>query len=384
MPDRSYLHVVLIMAAGASLTATPSAASEWWHTGALEEEHVFIDRESIQTVSVYGKRVLAAWEQTLDRAKPGGAIKDKTLFLYNCSERTRAMRAYFGYDVRGQVTNSYDWSDHELKFQVMPPDSHGEEQINFVCNYQRGAGETTKFEVGEDTYYYIRDPVQFVVLFEAALKSPPAVQTPKNDPRVPTLSDQSAGTAFFINAEGVALTSAHVVESCSEIRSGRYGLLTVIAVDEASDLALLRSSARNTAYAPLRQVGPKLAESVNAAGYPLTDLLGKGLRVTSGTVSGLSGIGGNRTYFQISAPIQPGNSGGPVIDQSRQVIGVVAGKLDDAVVAEQTGGLPQNVNFAVSGPIIQSFLDENGVRSPAPLGVPPLPADYTFHVRCLG
>ncbi len=80
----------------------------------------------------------------------------------------------------------------------------------------------------------------------------------------------------------------------------------------------------------------------------MPSLLSSDLNVTTGVVSALAGPGNNRRLIQITAPIQPGNSGGPVLDQSGHVVGVVVARLDALKLVQRTGRLPQNVNFAIS------------------------------------
>jgi S1-C subfamily serine protease len=104
-----------------------------------------------------------------------------------------------------------------------------------------------------------------------------------------------------------------------------------------------------------------LAESVVVAGFPLTGILASGLSATTGTVSALAGPRDDRRIIQITAPVQPGNSGGPVLDGSGNLVGVVVAKLDAVGVALLTGDVPQNVNFAISLGTLQAFLDANGV-----------------------
>lgn len=97
------------------------------------------------------------------------------------------------------------------------------------------------------------------------------------------------------------------------------------------------------------------------AGFPLSEYIGTDLNVTKGSVSSLTGPRNSRHLIQITAPVQPGNSGGPVLDQFGHVVGVVAGRLDSLKLARLTGTLPQNVNFAISEGISRAFLDANGV-----------------------
>lgn len=96
-------------------------------------------------------------------------------------------------------------------------------------------------------------------------------------------------------------------------------------------------------------------------GYPLHGLLG-GLNVTRGAVTSMSGLQGDAVNMQISAPVQPGNSGGPAVNEFGEVVGVVVAKLNAMRLADVTGDIPQNVNFAVRGELVKLFLTQNDVE----------------------
>ena len=98
-----------------------------------------------------------------------------------------------------------------------------------------------------------------------------------------------------------------------------------------------------------------------AVGFPLPGLLASEANVTTGTVSALAGIGNDTRFLQMTVPVQPGNSGGPLLDLEGRVVGVVVGKLDALEVASVTGDIPQNVNFAIKASVVRSFLDASGV-----------------------
>jgi S1-C subfamily serine protease len=205
--------------------------------------------------------------------------------------------------------------------------------------------------------------------------------------REPRHEEGGSGSAFFISADGVAVTAAHVVKDCARLESARWGAVKVLASDPQADLAVLKTTSASGQFVPLRVRGPRLGEPMSAAGYPLGQLLGSGLKVTTGVVSGLSGPGGDRGLFQLSAPIQPGNSGGPVIDAAGALIGVASAKLDEVQLVEATGVFPQNVNFAVPVTVLQSFLEENGVAyktaaAPGTAGSTAAMPGYTFSVVC--
>ena len=97
-------------------------------------------------------------------------------------------------------------------------------------------------------------------------------------------------------------------------------------------------------------------------GFPLRGLLANQANVTVGIVSATAGLQNDTRFLQISAPVQPGNSGGPLFDRSGHVVGVIVAKLDALQVAELTGDIPQNVNFAIKARVARAFLASNGIE----------------------
>ncbi|QIG50578.1 trypsin-like peptidase domain-containing protein [Nordella sp. HKS 07] len=128
----------------------------------------------------------------------------------------------------------------------------------------------------------------------------------------------------MISAEGDIVTNAHVVSECSRpvIVFGQHppSSARVLARDQSNDLAILKGDLKPPRLATLR-IGAKIGETVGAFGYPLVGLLSTSGNYTVGNVSAMTGVGDNTRYLQFSAPVQPGNSGGPVLDQSGNVIG---------------------------------------------------------------
>jgi serine protease Do len=169
----------------------------------------------------------------------------------------------------------------------------------------------------------------------------------------------SSGTAFAV-APGLLITNQHVVARCSSVdvvatdgrRSG-----SIVDADAQIDLALMRVSGITGATARLRSPRSiRLGESVTVFGFPLTGALSSGGNFTTGVVSALRGLRDAAGELQITAPVQPGNSGGPLMDASGLVIGVVQAKLDALRSAIVTGDIPQNVNFAISLEVLANFL----------------------------
>lgn len=174
------------------------------------------------------------------------------------------------------------------------------------------------------------------------------------------------GSGFVVNDRNQVLTNHHVVEKCPriQVRSGRNtARAKLAAADRRADLAVLNLSAPLTDKPALfrNPPGAKLGEQVLIAGYPLQGLLSHEMHVAAGIVSALAGPRGDRRLLQIGAQVQPGNSGGPVLDRAGRVIGVIAGVLPPED-ARRAGAIshPQ-ISFAIRGELVGSFLDRAGI-----------------------
>ena len=192
--------------------------------------------------------------------------------------------------------------------------------------------------------------------------------------RPPRGQESKIGTAFFVSEAGTLLTNAHVVAGCGsiEVTDGgqRQYAATVLASDETNDLALLRTTARPEFIASFR-TDVKQGENIYAFGYPLAGVLTSSGNFTVGHVTATAGLLDDTRILQISAPVQPGNSGGPLLDDRGNVVGVVAGKLNTLAAARLTNDIPQNVNFAIKTDVVRTFLAFYGVvPRPAASGEP--------------
>jgi S1-C subfamily serine protease len=191
---------------------------------------------------------------------------------------------------------------------------------------------------------------------------------PPRSPPVPAeqMPRRWSGSALLVAKEGILLTNSHVVAGCKSLTSsqpnGPAAHGKVLHQDLQSDLAIVKIPPVGSLPAMFRSTPSRAGEQVIALGFPYKGLLSSEVIVSTGTVSALAGLRGDQTRLQIQAPIQPGNSGGPLIDASGAVVGVVVAKLDEVSMAKATGGLPQNVNFAVKGSVAMRFLDQHGVQ----------------------
>lgn len=177
----------------------------------------------------------------------------------------------------------------------------------------------------------------------------------------------STGSGFFIAPNGYLVTNAHVIDGYENIfiRTQNRRLLkaTVIAIDKERDLALLKVEGK---YTPLRvdQTGRvSKGQRVMAIGYPQPTIQGSESKVTDGVISSFTGLRNDDNWFQISVPIQGGNSGGPLINEDGVVIGIVVATVNAQKFLSITGSIPQNVNFAIKSNVLSDFLAEQQVRN---------------------
>jgi Trypsin-like peptidase domain len=203
------------------------------------------------------------------------------------------------------------------------------------------------------------------------------------------------GSGIVVGNGGEILTNAHVVDRCDaitvQLASKKTDTAVMVARDPKNDLALLRVANPPSAVAAFRDGAPvRAGDTVVALGYPLPTLLSSSATLTVGYVSALTGLEDDARYLQISAPVQPGNSGGPLLDASGHLVGIVTSKLNAENVARFIGDIPQNVNFAIKAEVVRTFLDGKRIAyktqrsdqqlSPADVGEVARP--FTVYVEC--
>lgn len=172
-----------------------------------------------------------------------------------------------------------------------------------------------------------------------------------------------SGTGFLISKDNWIVTNAHVVEDCSYVEVASFGKATNIQIDKQNDLAVLRLTSLKPDIPPLklRNTSPRLGEDVAALGYPLAQILSDGIKITMGNINSLIGLENDTRYLQISTPIQPGNSGGPLVDRSGYLLGINSARLNDNYAIKHSGSIPQNVNFAIKSNILELFLQSRNI-----------------------
>jgi len=172
------------------------------------------------------------------------------------------------------------------------------------------------------------------------------------------------GTGFFVSADGKVVTNNHVIEKCKRViwidtTDGRHGTAIVLGTDKANDLALLASTLQAPATAVFRNPALLTAGGdVTLIGYGTIKLAPIKPHVTPGTYEKPNSTG---TRFQMKAAVRPGNSGGPVLDESGYVIGVVYAQLNTVKTFKQSGKMIRDRGFAISNPMVFRFLERHNV-----------------------
>ena len=181
------------------------------------------------------------------------------------------------------------------------------------------------------------------------------------DNKQPAENVQSTSTGFLITSDGFILTACHSVAKAAKaevLYDQKQYSAKVVFKDESTDFAVLKIDGNDFSYLPLASsAAVKTGDAVFTIGYPQVTLQGTEPKFTEGSISSLSGFTDNPRYFQISVPVQPGNSGGPLVNEKGQVVGIIVAKLSDVPALLITGSIPQNVNYALKSSHILPFIE---------------------------
>jgi len=196
-----------------------------------------------------------------------------------------------------------------------------------------------------------------------AISMIPKVQPVPSKPH--TGKAKAFGTGFFITPDGHMVTNYHVVKGANRVQvtvdSVKYDA-QVVHMDKVNDLALLKVDG-SFSYIPIDMTLAPLGREVFTTGFPNPTLMGNKVKYTEGTVSSHYGLKDSAIHYQISVPIQPGNSGGALIDKNTgKAVGVIVSKLSDLYALENSGSIPQNVNYAIKSAYLQAFIAGSPVK----------------------
>lgn len=177
----------------------------------------------------------------------------------------------------------------------------------------------------------------------------------------------STGTGFFVSPDGYVITNSHVISDKTDYAvrdlKGRFFRAQLVVQDKRRDLALIKVTGRFPSLKVVHSDSVSKGQRVYAVGYPQISIQGNESKVTDGVISSFSGIRNDDDWFQISVPIQGGNSGGPLVTEAGQVVGVVVASVNVSKFHSIAGTLPQNINYAIKSKLLLAFLDESRIRN---------------------
>ena len=187
----------------------------------------------------------------------------------------------------------------------------------------------------------------------------------------------------MLGEAGYILTSYHLVRGMKQIRvkfvNGEEIDAPLFIKDEVNDIAFLKLnqspniSLMNIAMGDSSQM--QIGNKVFTIGYPISNILGEKPKYSEGVINSLSGIKDNLGFFQVSVPIQSGNSGGPLFNQHGELVAMVSSSLDPENTFRVLGTMPQNVNFAVKSSLVKNMIPMLPETLAAPTGIVVVPTD---------
>jgi S1-C subfamily serine protease len=185
-------------------------------------------------------------------------------------------------------------------------------------------------------------------------KKQPKVKKVKPEDLVPAAS----GTGFFVSKEGHIITNYHVIEGCDVNKlayKGKSFNTDTIAVDKKNDLAILKTKLIPSRVYSVSNNDVNLLEDIIIAGYPLGKKVSATIKTSKGSITALAGYGDNYSEFQTDAALNQGNSGGPIIDQKGNVVGVAVANYGKKAGVE-------SFNFGIKSSTLKTFASANGLK----------------------
>jgi S1-C subfamily serine protease len=358
MKMRIWAASVLLCSSGAA------QAADWWWIGlngsAPNRVLTYVDRETIHPGN---NGTVEAWAFAVGETHlPNGQQHQATHYGFRCRQGSFATLGRIAYGEAGNVLPLMDVPPSA--YAPVEANSIGESVLRVACG--RPAG----------TEVHVEQPVQHALAYLgehalAAAGPEGAQQAPAPEARQQEAENTgpSVGTGFFVGPDGFVLTSYHVVDGATRVEcrtgDGVVHEAAMARMSQMNDLALLRVDARPTRYLGLAPRGsPHPGERVFTIGYGAPNFLGiNEPRFTEGAISALSGVDAEDAYMQISVPIQPGNSGGPVVNEAGQVVGIIAAQAATQEFVRIEGTLPQSINWAVKADYAAPLLPR---QPPAP------------------
>ena len=211
----------------------------------------------------------------------------------------------------------------------------------------------------DKTNYYTRD----IWIKYALSEQRKFLAERKNEEKGPKGDDKdvvaaSSGTGFFVSKQGHMITNNHVVEECKPVKvtyRGKEFEAKILSVDKINDLAIIKANIRPTEIYPVSPKDAALLEDVIIAGFPLGKNVSAAIKTSKGSITALAGYGDNYSEFQTDAALNSGNSGGPIMNQKGNVVGVAVANFGKKEGVE-------SFNFGIKSSTLITFANSNGLK----------------------
>lgn len=250
------------------------------------------------------------------------------------------------------LSSKHDWwkpGDIKVRFNKLRTGRVCPSMYNMADKRQEGIS----WQVYDDGLASINSPTKDQFAF---------IKVFPDEDNVAVESGEATGTGWLVDQDGYFVTAAHVVEGGKEIRIvldlGLEVKATVAVMDQSNDLAILKTEPVADRFKPVPvalDAYAKVGEEVYAVGFPMSTIVGETLKITEGMISASNGAEGDVSKYQVSVPVNPGNSGGPLLTRHGQAVGVVCSK----VVAVQAEG----ISFITKSTYLKVLFDQLGIST---------------------
>ena len=239
--------------------------------------------------------------------------------------------------------------NEEYKKKKAPPVIMKLDFQRLIATFEYPEGDSIKFKINK--------PNKPIYVAEKPKKQEPKKEKPKTSPDDNKIVPAGSGSGFFVLKDGTVITNYHVIEGCELNKvsyKGSQSEAKVLSIDKVNDIAILKTNIKpQTAFAVSNE-DVSLLEDVVVAGYPLGKQISSAIKTHKGVVTALAGAGDNYSYFQTDAAINQGNSGGPIINQKGNVVGIaVQTWIEEGV---------QGVHFGIKSSTLKTFANANGLK----------------------
>ena len=307
----------------------------------------------------YGKEIYdTGWFMEGTFSSDGRNCFDCVYYLNPTSEYYHGERIYSNFIAVGDMSDFWNWHT-EGKASYRNDNGHQlfGEIVIIDSTYNFRGDSVFKGEIFEIS--------EFISIHEAILKTESLYASLENekisnelDPNM--IIPAGSGSGFFVSDQGHIITNNHVIDGCEYsnvyFRGSQYSTI-LQSKDQVNDLALLSTNINNQSYFNISRDDIDLLDDVIAAGFPLGKNVSASLKTSKGSITSLSGYADNFSNFQTDASLNPGNSGGPIIDYSGNVVGVAV-----AVFGREAG--IEAFNFGIKSSVLYNFLRSNSIDLP--------------------